>query len=140
MHRTLGTVLIGALLVVIIGGCSDHDSTSLPHGMDGQHMSGEHMESSPVEPGAREIEMDATSFEFDPKTLRIAAGEPFTIVLTSDDVEHDFDIEGQDGHVAAAAGKTERGGFQIDEPGTYRYTCTVSGHRGAGMEGTIVVD
>ena len=44
------------------------------------------------------------------------------------------------GHIVAAkAKKAKRGGLRIDEPGTYRYWCSVKGHRAEGMKGTIVV-
>jgi hypothetical protein len=44
----------------------------------------------PVAPGAREIDVDATSFEFGPREIDIRAGEDVAIVLSADDVEHDF--------------------------------------------------
>ena len=37
-------------------------------------------------------------------------------------------------------GKTKRGGLRIDEPGTYQSWCSITGHRAAGMKGTIVVE
>lgn len=115
------------MVLMLVGvGCSDG------HG-GGMHAS------SAVIPGAREMQVRATSFAFDPDALEFAVGEDVTIVLSSDDVFHDFEIEGVDGHVGAGAGRSRRGGFRIDEPGTYRFFCTVSGHRKAGMEGVVVV-
>ena len=105
--------------------------------MDG-HM--DHGEASPVVPGARRIEVDATSFAFDPDTITVRAGEDVAIVLRSDDILHDFTIDDVDVHVAAEGGETAEGGMRIDEPGTYDYYCTVAGHREAGMEGTLTVE
>lgn len=104
--------------------------------MDGQH---HHDESIPVAAGARRIKVAATSFKFDPAEITVTAGEDVAIVLTSDDVLHDFTIDGVDVHVAAGRGETAEGGLRIDKPGKYTYYCTIAGHRKAGMEGTLVV-
>lgn len=107
-------------------------------GMDGM-MDG-HDEATPVAEGARRIEVGASSFEFDPDELTVEAGEDIAIVLSSDDVLHDFTIDEIEVHVAADAGETAEGGLRADEPGTYTYHCTVAGHREGGMEGTLVVE
>jgi len=94
---------------------------------------------APTAPGAREIEVRATSFEFTPDEIAVAAGEDVTIVLRSADTLHDFVVK-RVGHVVSAkAKKTRRGGLRIDEPGRYRFWCSIPGHRSAGMVGTIVV-
>jgi cytochrome c oxidase subunit II len=118
----------GAVVVVIVlfsSGC-----------MGGDH----HDANRDVVPGARVIDVDARSFSFDPDHLQVGAGEDVTIRLHSDDVFHDFVIEGRIGHVVGADGDdTAKGGFRIRTPGTYTFYCSVTGHRSAGMEGTITV-
>ena len=99
-----------------------------------------HDEPSPVADGARRIEVAATSFEFDPSKITVAAGEEVAIVLTSDDLLHDVAVDGLDVHVAAEKGETEEGGLRADEPGEYVFYCTVDGHREAGMEGELIVE
>jgi plastocyanin len=90
--------------------------------------------------GAREIEVMAGRFRFKPNEIAVAAGEDVTIVMTSTDLFHDFFVKGEGGHIVGAkAKKTKKGGLRIDEPGTYKFWCTVEGHRAAGMKGTIVV-
>ena len=84
--------------------------------------------------------MAATSFEFDPDEITVTAGEDIAIVLTSDDLLHDFTIDDIDVHVAADRDETAEGGLRADEPGEYTFYCTVEGHREAGMEGTLVVE
>ena len=108
------------------------------HGMSGHHTAGKH-ENAPVQAGAREIAVDATLPRFVPKRITIAASEDVTIALTSEDVFHDFVVRGKGHIVGAKAGKTRSGGLRIDEPGTYKFWCSVTGHRAAGMKGTIVV-
>ncbi len=112
------------------------------HGMDTGHgggNGGDHGKNAAVVPGARQITVKATSFRFAPKQITVQAGEDVTIVLTSKDVFHDFMVQGIGHVVGAKKGKTAKGGLMIDEPGTYKFWCSVSGHRGAGMKGTIVV-
>ena len=112
-------------------------------GMDDGHMGGGsgrgHEKNAPVVPGAREIQVTATTPKFTPKVITLQAGEDVTIVLTSKDVFHDFTVQGLGHVVGAKKGKTRQGGLMIDEPGTYKFWCTVSGHRAAGMKGKIIV-
>lgn len=147
MRRPLIAVVLSLLtLSLVLAACGDDDSTDSPMGdMPGQmdsDMGGMHAhdESTPVAPGARRIEVDATSFEFDPDEITVTAGEDIAIVLTSDDLLHDFTIDDIDVHVAADRGETAEGGLRADEPGEYTYYCTIAGHREAGMEGTLVVE
>lgn len=114
------------------------DTADHMDGMDG--MGGDHRETSGVVEGAREIEVSASSFAFDPDEIEVAAGEDVAIVLTSTDILHDFTIDQLDAHVAADAGETATGGLRADEAGRYTFYCAVAGHREAGMEGTLVVE
>ncbi|MGE3622039.1 MAG: cupredoxin domain-containing protein [Acidimicrobiia bacterium] len=148
MRRSLIAVVLSLLtLSLVLAACGDDDaSTDTPMGsMPGQRaddmggMDG-HDESTPVAPGARRIEVEATSFEFDPDEITVTAGEDIAIVLSSDDLLHDFTIDDIDVHVAADRGETAEGGLRAEEPGEYTFYCTVAGHREAGMEGTLVVE
>lgn len=143
MRRSLGVLVLlltGALLLAACGG-SDHSSDSM--GMSDQ--SGMHDGSNGAEPnnpvvvGAREIQVEADALSFTPKRLQLTAGEDVTIILTSGDIEHDLYVDGVGHVVHADARKTAKGGLMIDEPGTYKFWCTVSGHKAGGMVGTITV-
>jgi plastocyanin len=146
----LALVATSSLVLAACGDTDDTTSTDMPMSdsdMDGTMGGGMgddggmgHDESSPVADGARRIEVTATSFEFDPSEITVAAGEDVAIVLTSDDLLHDFTIDELDAHVAADADETNEGGLRADEPGRYTFYCTVAGHRAAGMEGTLVVE
>ena len=112
------------------------------HGGGGGHGSGgggKQHRNAPTVPGAREIDVSAKSFEFTPEDITVGAGEDVTIALHSTDVLHDFVVKQQGHIVSAKAKKTKRGGLRIDDPGTYRFWCSVPGHRSAGMTGSIVV-
>jgi plastocyanin len=98
-----------------------------------------HENPTPTVPGAREIAITARNFRFDPSEIRVRAGEPVTIVLTSEGSLHDFTL-GDGAHVSADAGKTARGGLKVDAPGTHTFYCTVPGHRSQGMEGKLIVE
>jgi plastocyanin len=115
----------------------------------GNHMNGQTMmdhgggssegANAPVTPDAREIRVSAEAFSFSPEKITLKAGEEVTIVLRSEDMFHDFVVEGQGHIVGADGGQAAKGGLRIDEPGTYKFWCSVPGHRSAGMEGSIVV-
>lgn len=150
MRRPPIAVLLSVLaLGFALTACGDDDPSAdrpmesmADGGMDDEMMNDhdDHDESTPVADGARRIEVAATSFEFDPDEITVTAGEDVAIVLTSDDLLHDFTIDDVDVHVAADRGETAEGGLRVDEPGEYTYYCTIAGHREAGMEGTLVVE
>ena len=119
--------------------CSS-DSHSAMDGMDmssSKKCSGEM--NRKVVPGARKIAVTADDFAFAPDAITMQAGEDVTIVLTAEDIQHDFSVKGVGHVVHAKKGKTAQGGLRITKPGTYKFWCTVRGHRQAGMTGTITV-
>lgn len=78
---------------------------------------------------------------FDPATAIVEAGE-VTIELTNEPaMPHDVVIEELDNTQVAVAGPGETATGTVElEPGEYTFYCSVGGHRGAGMEGTLVVE
>jgi cytochrome c oxidase subunit 2 len=136
----LSSLAVFSLALAACGGDDDVDSADdpMPTSDMGDDMG--HDETSPVAEGARRIEVTATSFAFDPDEITVTAGEDIAIVLTSDDVEHDYTVDELDAHVSAEVDETEEGGLRAEDPGEYTYYCTVSGHREAGMEGTLIVE
>jgi plastocyanin len=142
---TRRTIALTAFLAggLLLAACGDDDATTSgsassaeeDHGDDGHDD-----EETPVADGAREIEVVANEFAFAPEEITAEAGEDLAIVLTSEDMLHDFTIDELDAHVAAERGDTATGGVAAVEPGTYTYYCSVAGHRNAGMEGTLTVE
>lgn len=145
MNRRRTTALATLLSTgLLLAACGDDDAESSASGSASSAEEGHggdgHDSASPASGDAREIEVVAADLEFDPSEITAEAGEELAIVLTSEDMLHDFTIDELDAHVSADGGDTETGGFTADEPGTYTYYCSVPGHRGAGMEGTITVE
>ncbi len=116
----------------------DHgDDEGHEHGSGAGH---DHSTTTPTVPGARVVDVEASSFAFAPRRITIGVAEDVTISLRSIDVLHDFVVQDV-GHVAAAKKKKpKRGGVHLDEPGTYKFWCSVPGHRAEGMRGTILVE
>jgi len=140
MRRPLAVVLFVLALPLVVTACGDTTNTVHPS-MSGPPMGGMgHGGASPVASGARRIDVDATSFEFMPSEITVTAGEDIAISLTSRDLLHDFTVDELDAHVSADKGETAEGGLRADKPGRYTYYCSVTGHRAAGMEGTLIVE
>jgi plastocyanin len=95
--------------------------------------------SQPTGAAGRTIRIDGKSFAFLPDTITIRAGERVTIVYHSLDGYHDLVVKGVGRVVKANGGQTRRGKLMIAKPGTYKFWCSVRGHRSAGMKGTIIV-
>lgn len=98
-----------------------------------------HSQASGVPEGARVIELTGEGFRFTPDRITVNEGEAVAITLHAADLEHDFVIDEFDGHVAAQAGESATGGFTASRAGTYTFYCSVSGHKEAGMTGTLEV-
>tara|TARA_R100000306_G_scaffold18599_1_gene22953 strand:+ start:556 stop:1011 length:456 start_codon:yes stop_codon:yes gene_type:complete len=151
MNRT--TIALGAILAagVVLAACGNDDdptTTAMPGTQENMPATGEEMSgmdhedegNSPVAAGARKVEVAASDFAFQPAEVEGEPGEDLAIVLTSEDILHDFTIDELDAHVAADAGETAEGGISDLEAGTYTYYCSVPGHRDAGMEGTLTIE
>lgn len=119
-------------------GCTT-ESTHGEHGSDKDMDHGSSSTNCPTVKGARVIRVTGDRFQFSPKNLRVTAGEDVTIRLSSDDIAHDFYVKSVGHVVHANAGRTARGALRIDQPGTYKFWCTVANHKTAGMTGRITV-
>ncbi|WP_271078182.1 plastocyanin/azurin family copper-binding protein [Aurantiacibacter sp. MUD61] len=103
---------------------------------------------------APRVDVEIDSFSFEPRTLRLAAGEPVVLVLTNvSDGRHNFSAPGffaasriaqydasviTDGEVEVAPGDSVELRL-IPAMGGYDVDCTHFGHSLAGMTGSIVV-
>lgn len=113
------------------------------------------------------VTLQATEFQYSPKTIEAAVGQPVTVTLANGGtVEHDFVIveiplaepaaasDGPDEmaghnmgemerqaavHGEAMPGMTGAVTFTPARAGTYEFFCAVAGHKEAGMVGTLIV-
>ena len=89
---------------------------------------------------ANVVTVVARDLYFDPKELVIPS-EGTTIVRLEDDgvVVHNFTIDDLDVTTVAQPGGVSETTIVDPPPGTYQFYCSVSGHRQAGMVGTLTV-
>ncbi len=80
--------------------------------------------------------------EYNTKTLSAKAGKVTINMTNMAPLEHDVAVESSSGKVLGQtptfSGGTKSLTLEL-KPGTYKFFCTVPGHRQAGMEGTLTV-
>ena len=141
-RRALGTALVAP---IILAGCGA--SVSAPR------------RAAPVSPSpdALVVSVRTTDFAFDPPVLRMPAGRLVRMELTNvgklehDVMLHDLPVSGvrfppgqhMHGDYVAAHASTDKVAWVEFIPGaagTYQISCSVLGHREAGMVGTLIVE
>lgn len=125
-------VLLLLLLTVALAGCAD----------DGDLDEGDTSDDPTTE---TTFDVTATEYAFSPSELRVPAGTEVTVTLQNEGtMGHDWGGEfGSAGTVRTdiiGPGESDSVSFTVDEPGEYPFWCSVPGHRGAGMEGTLIVE
>ncbi len=153
----LGLALVAALLGA---GCGAVDVPDHPDPLD--HRSNDETPTNGETAGAaQELRLHTDGLKFAPVELTAVAGATARLTLENgDEVEHDFQIDeidvrviqGEDeqrehvgGHagglsVHADGGESDSVMFVVNEPGSYEFYCTVTGHRESGMVGTLKVE
>jgi plastocyanin len=122
MMRRLLPVVVAVTAVLALGACGGGGSKSGPTrtATDGK------------------ITIDAFDIHFDIGEIKAAPG-PLTVTLDNKGaILHTFKIEGNDLELKASGGKSDTGTYNL-KAGTYDFECTVPGHAGQGMKGTVVV-
>ena len=77
-------------------------------------------------PQTRTITIDARQFAFEPATLDVQRGDTVTLHLESLDVSHGLSIDGYDVNIQAEPGKGAEVTFVADQPGTFKFRCSVT--------------
>lgn len=91
-------------------------------------------------PGGVDVRVTASEMRFDPATITATAGTPLNLTLVNDGrLLHDLTVPDLGFVLVAEPGERASGGVTPEEPGTYELLCSVPGHAGAGMRGTLVV-
>jgi plastocyanin len=122
----VGLVLLAAVLFAACGGGGDG-------GGDTTYV-------EPKGAATETISIEAGNFYFKPDKITADAGIA-EIELTAENGIHDlvFD-DAYPGFILEADGSGGTSSKKIDlEPGTFDFYCTITGHRAAGMEGTLTV-
>ena len=98
---------------------------------------------APAAPAGSTLSVSANPeglLKFDQSTLTAKAGSVSISFTNMSSVEHNLTVASSSGAVVGATA-TFQGGTRILalhlQPGTYKFYCTVPGHRAAGMEGTL---
>lgn len=90
---------------------------------------------------AETITVNATEFDFEPRTIVVDQGQTLTIVLENDGaLSHNLHIPALDVEMTSIQtdGMT-RHTFTPETAGTFAFHCAVPGHKQAGMKGTLKV-
>ena len=124
MTRTIAT--LAAILALALAGCGGDDESS-----SGGGGGGETLQLAAPEDG---------SLKFDKSELEAKAG---TVTIDFDNpssVEHAVEIEGNGVEEASDTITDGKTSVTADlKPGTYEFYCPVTGHKEAGMKGTLTV-
>jgi plastocyanin len=118
-------LLAGALFAACGGGGDDGGNAYVP----------------PKGASTQTITVNAGNFYFKPKNITATPGIA-TIEMIVDNNIHDFVFDGAySGFRLEGDGGSAPDSKKIDlEPGTYDFYCSITGHRAAGMEGTLTVE
>lgn len=127
MRRRAAVVLLG-IAVVVIDGCGG--------GPGGETSTAGSAEA----PAGEKITVVGKEFSYDPATLTLAAGQPFTIVLkNTGSIEHDITLDDAKFKLTVPGNNTREKGLEVAKPGTYQFYCSLPGHKSAGMKGELTV-
>jgi plastocyanin len=96
---------------------------------------------APAAGGGEEVEVEGKEFAFNPTELSAPAGTVTFKLKNTGTVVHTFLIEEVADLKKIVAAKAATGTGTVDlKPGEYVYFCDETGHRAAGMEGTLKVE
>ena len=90
-------------------------------------------------PAVKEFTVHGSSFKFTPNSITVNKGDTVKITFISDDSSHDICVEGYGCSSVVSGGGTSTLQFVAKDSGNLKFYCSVDGHRGFGMEGTLSV-
>lgn len=101
----------------------------------------ENSDSAQGESEVKVFRVEAGSFYYNPKEIRVNLGDRVKVELTAKDMMHDFNVDefGVDGPVIKA-GETTTMEFTVEKSGEFEYYCSVGQHRLNGQVGTLIVE
>jgi plastocyanin len=136
----LAAVLAGVGLLAL-GGCGSSSTTTTPTASTATSSTSTTSSSAPS--GALALAANPEGqLAYDKSSLSAKAGKVSIAFTNSSPLEHNVTIESAS-HQVLGATPTFQGGTKLLtlqlKPGTYKFFCSVPGHRMAGMEGTLTV-
>jgi uncharacterized cupredoxin-like copper-binding protein len=142
---TLGaTLALAAMPVTGCGGSSSSTSSSTPATTSSTSTAAAAATSETAN-ASNGLSLEANKegeLKYDKKSLSAKAGKVSIAFTNMSPLMHNMTIESSSGKVVGAT-PTFQGGsktLSVDlQPGTYKFFCSVPGHRTAGMEGTLTV-
>ena len=98
-------------------------------------------EDEAMEANAKTFTLEASSFKYDVKEIRVKQGDKVKIVLNNKDGFHDWVIDEFEARTKQInAGQTDTVEFVANKKGTFEYYCSVGQHRANGMVGKLIVE
>lgn len=105
----------------------------------GSSSEGESSKNNPV----KKFVIDAFNFGYSRSKINVSAGDKVVIKLTNSDGYHDFVIDELGVSTdQISSGETDTVSFTVPNSAagkTYKFYCSVSGHRALGMEGSFII-
>ncbi len=77
-------------------------------------------------PSTRTVTLAASQFEYAPGRIEVNQGDQVVITLAASDVVHGFYLDGYGLEQRVVPGVTQQVSFTADQPGKFRYRCSVS--------------
>jgi plastocyanin len=140
--------LVGALAVAGCGsskGTSSSASSETTSTPAAPATTSSSSESQPSGAAGGALSLSANSegqLAYDTKSLSAKAGKVSIDFSNSSPLSHNVTVESSSGSVVGSTPSFQGGSKTLSanlKPGTYKFFCSVPGHRQAGMEGTLVV-
>lgn len=72
------------------------------------------------------VPIEASQYAYEPNVIEVSLGQRVVLELSSSDVVHGIYLDGYDLEVITDPGKTARLSFIADQPGTFRFRCSVT--------------
>ncbi len=94
----------------------------------------------PVAPAVVELTVEAGDLWFSPNEIELAADGTTTLTLVDTGfITHNLTVDELGLLIVAPRGGSGTVEIVDPPPGTYEFYCSISGHREAGMSGTLIV-
>ena len=98
-------------------------------------------ESGSPQAGVKEIQVVGSEYLFSPSSITVTKGETVSLTFrNTGKFVHNLTIEGLGVSTKTiAAGQSDSIEFTASQAGTFTFYCSIGGHRGMGMEGSLEV-